>query len=81
MSFHGLGLPSCSGKDSTVKEQLLLACSRIEGRRASVTGPVLVHFVQSFLMQNSVGNKIQVVFKEIPFPWTEKSDSSFLFCC
>lgn len=43
--------------------------------------PVLVHFLPRFLMQNSAGNKIQVVFKEIPFYWTEESDSSFLFCC
>lgn len=27
------------------------------------------------------GNRIQVGFKEIPFPWTEESHVSFLFLC
>ena len=66
MSFHGLGQPSCGGKDSTVKEQLLLVCSLVsEWRRVRVMGAVLgfcskVFFF--FFMQNSAGNRIQVVF-------------------
>lgn len=35
MSFHELGQYSFSGKDSTVKEQLLLVCSAVKGRRES----------------------------------------------
>lgn len=46
-SFHELGQNSFSGKDSTVKEQLLLVGSLMKGRRVGVMGPVLLHFVQS----------------------------------
>lgn len=82
MSFHELGQPSFCGKDSTVKEQLLLVCSLMKGRIVRVMGPVLLHFVQNFFKCKTVlEREFSVFFKEIAFPWIEESDLSFLFCC
>lgn len=82
MSFHELGQHSFSGKDSTVKELLLLVCSLKRGRRAGVMGLVLLHYVQSFFKCKTVlETEFRVFFKDIAFPWMEESDLSFLFCC
>lgn len=48
MSFHGFGQPPCSGKDSTVEDQLLLVCSLVRGGELGLWHLFLCIFFQDF---------------------------------
>lgn len=69
MSFHGLGQLPCSGKDSTVKEQLLLFCQGYGTSSCAFCSKIFN--AKQYWKQNS-----GFFFKEIPFSWTEESDLS-----
>lgn len=78
-NFHGLGQPSCSGKHSTVKEQLLLVCSLMRGGESGLQHLLCMLF-KDLQCKTVLEAEFRLFLKGIPFSWTEESDSSLLFC-